>query len=91
MVMKEKSLYDTGIWINPVSMKEGITFKSDVYGASTICMYGTTEDYYIITFLPESEAMFTRNMSVYITAFMEVILFAMIFVLIYLLVKETCC
>lgn len=83
-----KSLYDTGIWINPVSMKEGITFKSDVYGASAICMYGTTEDYYIITFLPESEAMFTRNMSVYITAFMEVILFAMIFVLIYLLVKK---
>jgi serine phosphatase RsbU (regulator of sigma subunit) len=50
-------------------------------------MYDTTEGYYIISVLPTSEAIFSRNLAVCVSMFMEVIVFAILFALIYFLIK----
>lgn len=51
-------------------------------------MYTTTEGYYIIAFMPVDEAVFSRDVSVYVTVFMEFIIFGMLFVLVYVLIKK---
>ena len=63
-------------------------FTTNIYGELSYCMYTMTEGYYIIGVLPETEAMFTRNASVYMLAFMEVLVFACLFVLIFVLIKK---
>ena len=68
--------------------EEGMCFKADVYGAASFCMFAETEGYYIVAVLPVSEAMFSRDVSVYILAFMETLVFAALFAQIYFLIKK---
>ena len=63
-------------------------FIDSVYGVSSYCMYTVTEGYYIVAVLPVSEALFSRDVAVYILAFMETLVFAVLFALIYFLVKK---
>lgn len=68
--------------------EEGACFKADVYGAASFCMFAETEGYFIVAVLPVSEAMFSRDVSVYILAFMETLVFAALFAQIYFLIKK---
>ena len=68
--------------------EEGVCFKADVYGAASFCMFAETEGYFIVAVLPVSEAMFSRDVSVYILAFMETLVFAALFAQIYFLIKK---
>ena len=68
--------------------EEGMCFKADVYGAASFCMFAETEGYFIVAVLPVSEAMFSRDVSVYILAFMETLVFAALFAQIYFLIKK---
>ena len=63
-------------------------FRDTVYGTSSFCMYTQSEGYYLIAVLPASEALFARNVSVYILAFMETLVFATLFAQIYFLIKK---
>lgn len=63
-------------------------FEASIHGVAAFCMYARTEGYYILAVLPIEEAMFSRNVAVYILAFMEVIVFAALFAHIYLLIKR---
>lgn len=83
-----KNLDVTGIWIDTQTMPEGVRFTTDVYGEQSYCMYVVSEGYYIVAVLPESEAIFSRNVSIYITAFMEIVVFVSLFILIYFLIKR---
>ncbi len=67
---------------------EGQLLEETVYGESCYVMYGTTEGYYIIGVMPKEEVVFGRNISLYITVFIEVLVFATLFVLVYFLVKK---
>ena len=64
------------------------TLTQTVFGESCYVMYGVTEGYYIIGVLPRSEVVFSRNMQLYTTVFIEIMVFAALFVLIYFLVKK---
>ena len=55
---------------------EGKMFRGKLYGTTSCCMYDKAGEYYIVATLPESEAMFTRDISVYITIFMEMVVYA---------------
>ena len=68
--------------------REGVCFTDTIYGTSSYCMFTKTEGYYIIAVLAVSEAMFSRDVAVYILAFMETLVFAVLFAQIYFLVKK---
>lgn len=72
----------------PVQIEADKVFHTSLYGKDVICMYNMMEGYYIITYITNTEAMFSRNFSFSIMVVMEIVLFAVIFLLIYFLVKK---
>lgn len=83
-----KNLEITGIYIDEETMPENVRFKAEVYGASCYCMYTKTEGYYIIAVEPISQVLFARNLSVFLTVSMGILIFTVIFILLYFLVKK---
>ncbi len=83
-----KNLDVTGIWIDRDTMPEGKRFETTIYGEESYFMYVNTEGYYIVSVMTKQEALFARNISIYITMFIEILVFVILFMLIYLLVKK---
>lgn len=83
-----KNLSATGIWIDTATMPEGEYFTAEVYGVTSYCTYEVSEGYYIIAVIPQTEAFFLRNVSVYLTVFMEIVIFVSLFILAYYLIKK---
>ncbi len=81
-------LMNTGLWIDPIKMQEATVYEGEVYGDTAYWMYTKSEGYYIISMLPKEEALFSRQIAVYILAFMEIIVFAALFAYIYFLIKK---
>ena len=65
------------------SLYEGLINK-DPY----VFVYTNSEGYYIIACQTTDEAFYNKNVAVYITVFMEILIFAALFVTIYMLVKH---
>jgi len=78
----------TGIRIDTASIPENTRFYADADGKPSYCMYTVDEGYYIIGTYPVEDVVFARDMSVYVAVFMEIIVFAVMFVLIYFLIKK---
>lgn len=78
----------SGIKYDRDSVVEGQRADCEISGRQYFMMYTTTEGYYIIAFMPVDEAVFSRDVSVYVTVFMEFIIFGMLFVLVYVLIKK---
>lgn len=83
-----KNLDVSGVCIDRSTMTEGDLFNAVVYDDDAICSYIVSEGYYIVAVLPRTEAMFSRDISVYITAFMEFVVFGMLFIVVYFLIKK---
>jgi len=83
-----KNLDVTGLWIDTATMPENEAFIENVYGQSSYCMYQTTEGYRIVAVMPRNEAALSRNVSVGVTSAMQVVVFAALFIMIFLLVKK---
>ena len=83
-----KSLNETGIRIDKGKMAENVRFMSDVHGEKCYCMYTETEGYHIIAVNPVREVLFSRNLSVYLTVSMGMLIFTVIFILLYFLIKK---
>ena len=71
-----------------VSTSTGEVFTASVAGVDCYCIYDVIEGFYLISTLPESEAMFSRDLAVCILMFMEIIVFAALFVQVYFLIKS---
>lgn len=76
----------TGIKIDGI--EEWAISQQVVYGVGSLVMYSVTEGYYIIGVIPMTEVVFDRNMSLYTTVFIMIMVFAVLFLLIYFLVKK---
>jgi len=63
---------------------DGITGLSETY----MYVFKFIEGYCIIAAMPQSEAMFMRDASTYTSIFMQVLIFAALFVFIYILIKR---
>ena len=50
--------------------------------------FGHTEGYYVIGAMPESEALFMRDTTIYISIFMLILIFATLFVMLFFLIKK---
>ncbi len=83
-----KSLDVTGIFIDKTAMKENTYYEQNVYGTDSYVMYVEKEGFYIIGVLPVAEAIFSRDLSVYITVFIEILVFVSLFIVIYFLIKK---
>ncbi len=83
-----KNLEVTGLWIDPAALPENEVFTADVYGQPCYCMYRTTEGYRIVAVMPRSEAALSRNVSVGVTTAMQIVVFAALFIMIFVLVKR---
>ncbi len=77
-------------WMIPdiESVPQGEVFKVTFHGDPYYAMCRTTEGLRILALLPASEVQLGHDLSVYVTAFMEVIVFAALFVAIYVLIKR---
>ena len=82
----------------PSEMKEGKTatalYYADIVDGKTdlsekyMYVFKFVEGYCIIAAMPEAEAMFMRDASLYTSIFMQVLIFATLFVFIYILIKR---
>ncbi len=66
----------------------GETFTVTVNGEPCFARYEMSEGYYVISVLPEAEALQMRNIALYVNTFLEVMVFAILFGLIYLLIRR---
>lgn len=86
-VYSGQNISSIGMIFNPRSIEAGYIFETEVLGIPYLASYKMVEGYYIIAAMPLEEAMFMKEVSVYISTFMQVIIFAVLFVLIYFLIK----
>ncbi|MDO4741196.1 MAG: SpoIIE family protein phosphatase, partial [Eubacteriales bacterium] len=70
------------------SYDELTMYSAEIYGEASMFMYTKAEGYNIIAVLPKAEVMFSRDVAVYILAFMEIIVFAMLFGHVYFLISS---
>ncbi len=77
-----------GISISKGNFEENEIFRTEFDGMSYLCTYRFVEGYYIIGYMPVDEAMYLKEVSVHINLFVELIIFASLFVLIYFLIKR---
>ena len=59
-----------------------------MYGEASFCADVVEEGYYIVAAMPKTEILFSRDISVYVTVFMEFVIFGMLFILVYFLIKK---
>ncbi len=78
----------TGLWLDTENITAGERFEAEVYGEPCYCVYQVSEGFYITAVIPKSEAALSRNVSVGVTTVMEIVVFASLFVIIYILVKK---
>lgn len=78
----------SGITTSDLASDPGIRKRATVYGVDSFWMHQEAEGYSIIAVMPVEEAFFSRNLSVYVISFMEVIVFASLFIQIYFLIKQ---
>ncbi len=83
-----KNLDVTGIWIDTDNIPENEAFTAEVYGEICYCMHQVTEGYRIIAVMPKSESALSRNVSVGVTTVMQIIVFAALFIMIFILVRR---
>ena len=65
-----------------------VCHQVEIYGEESLFMYAQTEGYFLVAVLPVHEAMFQRNAAVYMLAFMEIIVFAALFIEVFFLIKK---
>lgn len=83
-----KNFESIGIHLDLESMVAGEIFEVNLKSEPYLCAYHFVEGYYIIGAMPVEEAMFMETLSVYMNVFMEIVIFAALFVLIYFLIKK---
>lgn len=62
-------------------------FRTTILDRDVFVMYSSTESFYIFAVYPMDEAYFTRNVAAYANGFTEIIIFAVLFALIYILIR----
>lgn len=83
-----ESLTENGIDLNDASNEEKELFTSKIHGIDSFCIYSDEGDYYIIASITEEEALYSRIITMYVTIFIEIVVFTSLFVFIFLQIKK---
>lgn len=78
---------DVDIKINPKDTEEDTVYRAIINGQNYYYMFKNVEGYSIYAILPSKEADFAKNMSTYLTQFLQTIVFGALFVVIYFITK----
>lgn len=81
------SLAEIGISLDLQNMGEKTVYQCEVLGKPYLFGFTVAEGFCIIGAMPTDEAMFMRDASLYTSTFMQILIFATLFVFIYFLVK----
>ena len=71
-----------------LSADGGAIFETKADGTLYYASYAAVEGYCIIGMIPKADALYMRNVSLYVSIFMEILIFAALFILIYFLIKK---
>lgn len=82
------SLQDSELGSAVKASAPNTVFKSAYGDVSVYGMYTRTEAYLIIAIIPQAEAEFSRNTAILVSSFMEILVFAALFAVIYYLIKR---
>ncbi len=63
-------------------------FQALIYGENSYCLYTFDSGIYFLGYIPETEVMFYRQVSMYITVFSELLIFAGLFFVIYFITQR---
>ena len=63
-------------------------FKANINGVDSLCYCVNTEGYYVLSVMPTEEAYSLRDTAIYSNTFMEILVFALLFTMVYLLIKK---
>lgn len=83
-----RSLSSLGLRFDPNTIPQETPFQARINEQECTCMYRFMDGYYILSALPQNESLLSLRLSVYITAFMEILVYASLFILIYFLIKK---
>ncbi|MDO4940853.1 MAG: SpoIIE family protein phosphatase [Erysipelotrichaceae bacterium] len=64
-----------------------VTYRYEYDGSDIYYMYGNSEGYVVYAYLPVDEANLSEDLAIYLNAFMEITVFAALFIFVYFLVK----
>ena len=78
----------TGFSIEKIHVGPYKRFECTVYGVESYGMYYTSEGFYIFASEPVKESLLVRDLSLYTFLFMEALVFALLFMMIYFLTKR---
>ena len=73
---------------SPVKKKSGSFYSAEIFGNSSYCLYEQYDDYKIFAVMPDTELYNSIKASGYETAFADILLFALIFLGMYILVEK---
>ncbi len=77
-----------GNFIRDIKAEDGESFTIELNEEKCLCVKSRVEGFYVIAVMPESEMYTTRDSVVYVNSFMEILVFAMLFILIYLVIRK---
>jgi len=78
----------TGLSLDKITVGPNERFEVNVYGVECYAMYHIAEGYYIFAVQPTKETLLVRDLSLYTFLFMEALIFALLFIMIYFLTKK---
>lgn len=83
-----KSIEEIGISLNIKNMTEKTVYECEISESPYLFGFTAAEGFYILGAMPTEEAMFMRDASIYTSTFMQILIFATLFVFIYFLIKR---
>ena len=83
-----KNLFDSGFVMEEENPPEMTVFRATVFGEKCDCMYTLNEGYYITAVLPRAETNRSRNIIVAMLAAIEFVVFVLLYVNIYRMLKH---
>jgi len=83
-----QNLLESGIWPDALNAPQDKVFVTEVHGVPSYCLYRIVEGYHALAVIPTREAAVSRNVSVGVTTVMQIMVFAALFIMIYVLVNR---
>lgn len=83
-----KKASEIGLDFDVDNLTENKKIEKNIAGEDCYLMYDKAEGYYIISVYPMGEAFRMKNVAIYVNAYMEILVFAVMFAMIYVLIKR---
>ena len=73
--------------MSKISFEENSLYKTEFNGENMYCEYRSTENYYIFAYVPSEEVDLSSNVTLYMTLFMESLIYITVFCLVYQIIR----